>query len=78
MYEELNLIQSNKYGIVNLLKKVIKSLLNKNQYDPTDFINYFCNNNRDFIKGNQCCSQNFIRTLIKNINFKEIVKANYV
>ena len=55
------------------LKHAIHYLLQKNHnnpYDPEYFLNYFCQNNSnfDFIKGAQCCSQDFNRTLIRNIN----------
>ena len=59
---------NNKGKFVQLLTDAIKSLLKNGIYDPTDFITYFSRYNSDFIRGSQCCSQNFIRTLIKNIN----------
>jgi ubiquitin C-terminal hydrolase len=59
---------NNKGKFVHLLTDAIKSLLKNGIYDPTDFITYFSRYNSDFIRGSQCCSQNFIRTLIKNIN----------
>ena len=57
-------------GIVSLLKIAFDTLLSDDQktYEPSRFINSFCSKNYDFIKGSQCCSQNFIRTLIRNIN----------
>ena len=67
LVKELN--KNNKHGnFVNLLKSGINELLNNTIYDPTLFIKNFCTINSDFIKGAQCCSQNFIRTLIRNIN----------
>ena len=54
--------------LVDLLNRAFDSILFKNLYDPEGFIEYFCNINYDFIKGSQACSQNFIRTLIRNIN----------
>ena len=73
--EELN--RNNNHGyFVNLLKSGINELLNSSIYDPTTFINNFCSNNSDFIRGTQCCSQNFIRTLIRNINNDYISKKN--
>ena len=78
-YELINTLNKNKnskFGkIVTLFKKAMKSLLNESIYNPKDFINYFCTINKDFTKGNQCCSQNFIRTLIKNINNDYIVNG---
>ena len=58
---------SNQRIIPNI-KDAIYSLLTKKMYNPTNFIDYFCRKNKDFIRGNQCCSQNFIRTLIRNMN----------
>ena len=57
-----------KNNIISELKNAFDYLLNKNIYNPDTFIKYFCSINIDFIRGSQCCSQNFIRTLIKNIN----------
>jgi ubiquitin C-terminal hydrolase len=63
----------NKNNIVAKLNDAFNRLLNgSREYDPTDFINCFCEQNRDFLKGSQCCSQNFIRTLIRNINYNYI------
>ena len=70
--ELVDLLQQDKYknnkGINYYLRKTIKKLLNKNVYDPKEFIKYFCEINTDFTIGTQCCSQTFIRTLIGNIN----------
>ena len=55
-------------NIVPLIKDAIYSLLYEKIYNPNNFINYFCSHNSDFIRGAQYCSQNFIRTLIININ----------
>ena len=58
----------NSDNIVSYLKEALNTLLSSSIiYDPSNFINCFCSNNNDFIKGSQCCSQNFIRTLIRNI-----------
>ena len=43
--------------------------------DPENFLNYFCQKNTNFIQGAQCCSQDFIRTLIRNVN-SEFLKEN--
>ena len=59
-----------------LFKKAMNKLLNGDIYNPEDFIDYFCKLNHDFIKGAQCCSQSFIRTLITNIN-QEYINKNY-
>ena len=55
-------------GIIPHIKDAIKSLLTEKMYNPTKFIDYFCSQNSDFIRGSQSCSQNFIRTLIRNMN----------
>lgn len=65
--EELKKL-SNKTGILELLNDAINTLLHNSIYNPYEFISYFCNKNKDFIRGMQNCSQNFIRTLIRNIN----------
>ena len=67
LINELNKINNAK-GIIIYLKDAIYSLLNKKIYNPENFLNYFCTTNSDFIQGVQCCSQDFIRTLIRNIN----------
>jgi len=54
--------------ILTELEDAFNALLNNKNYDPTNFINYFCSLNVNFIRGSQCCSQDFIRTLIRNIN----------
>ena len=68
---------NNTYGdnIINLLKTAFDYLLNKTMYNPKYFINEFSKKNNDFVFGTQCCSQNFIRTLIRNIN-EECIKKN--
>ena len=67
LVNELNKAK-NSYGITPLLKDAFYNLLNETKYNPSNFINEFCRKNSDFIRGSQCCSQNFIRTLIRNIN----------
>jgi len=37
-------------------------------YNPTKFVKCFCKRNKDFAVGQQNCSQDFIRTMIRNIN----------
>ena len=37
-------------------------------YNPTKFIKCFCKRNKDFVIGQQNCSQDFIRTILRNIN----------
>ena len=55
-------------NIIGYLKDAFDSLLYKKIYDPERFINYFSSLNNGFFRGTQNCSQNFIRTVIKNIN----------
>ena len=59
---------SNKYPFTALLYQAFYSLLNKKEYDPSSFVKYFCEKNQDFIMGEQSCSQNFIRTVLNNVN----------
>lgn len=72
--ELVKLLDSNKYEnlgeIVKEFKKALKTLLNKKIYNPKKFIDCFCKLNKDFIKGSQNCSQNFIRTILRNINIE--------
>ena len=65
---ELDNISFEANTFVGLLKNAFDVLLNQGIYNPEKFINYFCKINYDFIKGRQSCSQNFIRTVIRNIN----------
>ena len=69
-------ITSYGENIITLLKEAFDYLLFKQKYNPSNFINYFSKINNDFIFGTQCCSQNFIRTLIRNIN-EECIKRNF-
>ena len=64
---------------IYLLYNAIDKLLNYNisAYDPLEFINAFCEKNIDFVMGNQCCSQTFIRTLINNVN-NQILKITKI
>jgi ubiquitin C-terminal hydrolase len=70
--ELVKLIQNDSisgYNIVSELKNAFNTLLGDSKtYYPDSFIKCFCSNNSDFIRGSQCCSQDFIRTLIRNIN----------
>ena len=78
LIEELDKINiSYAKNIIYYLKEAFDYLLNKKiTYDPSKFIRYFSEKNNDFILGTQCCSQNFIRTLIRNIN-EECIKHHY-
>ncbi len=78
--EIINLLNSKEYEkttgkIIFEFKNAMKSLLNEKIYNPENFLNYFCKINSDFRRGSQGCSQNFIRTLIRNIN-KECIDNN--
>ena len=64
----INNSRFNRYNIVGRLKEAFDRLLKGEQYDPSHFMEDFVSQNRDFMIVNQCDSQNFIRTLIRNIN----------
>ena len=53
--------------LTKLLSEAIYILQNKKKYDPYEFLTYFSTKNTEFF-GVQSCSQNFIRTLLKNLN----------
>ena len=78
LVDELNEINiAYAKNIIYYLKDAFDYLLNKKiTYEPSKFIKCFSEKNNDFILGTQCCSQNFIRTLIRNIN-EECIKHNY-
>ena len=78
LVSELNKTNSTQ-RIIPYIKDAINSLLTQKIYNPTKFMDYFCSKNSDFIRGSQCCSQNFIRTLIRNMNSDslESVSKNY-
>ena len=61
-YKEDELIELFLNSMIELLCKKDK------YYNPKEFIECFCKINKDFDFGKQNCSQNFIRTLLKNIN----------
>ena len=67
LISELNKIHNSK-NIIPHVKNAILSLLTQKEYNPKKFIEYFCYINSDFNIGSAGCSQNFIRTLIRNIN----------
>ena len=61
--ELVDLINHYHYYIKNQTKNILtelddafNTLLNDKIYDPTNFINYFCSLNVNFIRGSQCCS----------------------
>lgn len=67
--KKLSPFNSEKFPFTSLLYKTFDSLLNnQKEYDPSPFIEYFCKKNKEFILGEQSCSQNFIRTVLNNVN----------
>ena len=52
-----------------LTKQAIHKLLNEKNYDPKELLIYFSRINNEFTLV-QSCSQNFIRTLLKNLNYE--------
>ena len=56
--------------LMKLFVEAMITLLFKKEkfYNPTKFIECFCKRNKDFIEGQQNCSQDFIRTILRNIN----------
>jgi len=66
------LLKSNyeRDELINLFVEAMKTLLFKKEdyYNPTKFVNCFCERNREFVVGQQNCSQDFIRTMLRNIN----------
>jgi len=68
-----------KDELINLLvESMIILIFRKDKYyNPTKFIKCFCKRNKDFIIGQQNCSQDFIRTLLRNINDTYEKKTRY-
>ena len=66
--EELKKYNTNKI-LTNLTKQAIHKLLNEKNYDPKELLIYFSRINNEFTLV-QSCSQNFIRTLLKNLNYE--------
>ena len=56
--------------LLKLFSELMVTLLLKkvNRYNPTEFIQCFCRTNKNFVFGRENCSQDFIRTILKNIN----------
>ena len=68
----IELLKSN-YEKDELIKVFVEVMLaltfaEEKYYNPTKFVNCFCKRNKDFIVGEQNCSQDFIRTILRNIN----------
>ena len=68
-----------KDELINLFVEAMIILIFRKDkfYNPTKFIECFCKRNKDFIVGQQQCSQDFIRTLLRNINEIYEKKARY-
>jgi ubiquitin C-terminal hydrolase len=59
-----------KDELINLFVEAMIILIFKkeNYYNPTKFLDCFCKRNNEFVVGQQNCSQDFIRTILRNIN----------
>jgi len=68
-----------KDELINLLVETMVTLLFKKDkyYNPSKFVHCFCKRNKEFISGRQNCSQDFIRTILRNINEIFEKKINY-
>ena len=66
--DKLAIFYSTQYPFVAKLYKAFNTLLTEKVYDPSPFVEYFCKINKDFSMGEQSCSQNFIRTVLNNVN----------
>ena len=68
----LELLKCNyeKDELIRLFVEIMIALLFKKDkyYNPSRFVDLFCRRNEDFIIGKQNCSQDFIRTILRNIN----------
>ena len=65
--KELEKYKSINFGLIGLINEALYKILNEDKYDPKIFLHYFCriNNQSSF---SQYCSQDFIRTLLNNLN----------
>ena len=59
-----------KDELINLFVEAMIILIFKKDkyYNPTKFLECFCKRNNEFVVGQQNCSQDFIRTILRNIN----------
>ena len=62
----LNKYSNYKSELLKLLKEAINIILTQEKYDPRYFLDYYHKISQDF--ENPSCCQNFIRTLLKNLN----------
>ena len=72
-YPLIKVLLESNYQEDKLMKLFVEAmvtlLFNKDKiYDPTEFITCFCERNEDFTPGKPQCSQDFIRTILRNIN----------
>lgn len=65
--EELKKYYIYNKPLTNILREAIYKLQKEKNYDPLKFLTYFTTKNTEFF-GVQSCWQNFIRTLLKNLN----------
>ena len=57
----------DKNGLIGIMNNAFVKILSKDLYDPLDLWGYFCHKNNEHLEA-QCCSQNFIRKILKNLN----------
>ena len=73
--EKLQCFYDVKFPFISLLYDTFTKLLTEKNYDPSPFVKKFCEMNHEFNFGEQSCSQNFIRTVLNNVN-NEIIYNN--
>ena len=83
-YPLIKVLLESNYQEDKLMKLFVEAmvtlLFNKDKiYDPTEFIKCFCERNEDFTPGKPQCSQDFVRTILRNINetFEKNVMYEY-
>jgi ubiquitin C-terminal hydrolase len=70
--KELRKFNNIKYGLIFLINDAFYKILKEQIYDPKNILIFFCNLNNEHLSS-QYCSQNFIRTILRNIN-NELIK----
>lgn len=70
--QELGKFNKIKYGLIYLINDAFDKILKEQIYDPKNLLIYFCSLNNEHLSC-QYCSQNFIRTILRNIN-NELIK----
>ena len=70
LLKELLRLDYEKDQLIKLLVRTMKDLLfgKEKFYNPNNFIRCFCKRNPEFVVSQQSCSQDFIRTILRNIN----------